>query len=168
MLGMRLPAVATPPLWWSAARAGLGRSLARAARLDTAADFVRANAHLSPFAFVEQGLRFLDCRFEVDHIERDRLPSSGPLVVVANHPLGALDALALIQFIGECRRDLKVLANDWLMQLEPLRPLLLPVPVLHRGSPLSALREARAALERGEVLLLFPAGEVSRLGLAGV
>ncbi|MCB1627020.1 MAG: lysophospholipid acyltransferase family protein [Xanthomonadales bacterium] len=165
---MRLPAVATPPLWWSAARAGLGRSLARAARLDTAADFVRANAHLSPFAFVEQGLRFLDCRFEVDHIERDRLPSSGPLVVVANHPLGALDALALIQFIGECRRDLKVLANDWLMQLEPLRPLLLPVPVLHRGSALAALREARAALERGEVLLLFPAGEVSRLGLAGV
>lgn len=168
MLGMRMPAVASPPAWWTAARAGLGRSLARAARLDTASDFVRAHAHLSPFAFVEQGLRFLDTRYEVDHIERDRLPTSGPLVVVANHPLGALDALALIQFIGDCRRDLKVLANDWLMQLEPLRPLLLPVPVLHGGSALRALRQAREALERGEVLLLFPAGEVSRLGLAGV
>ncbi len=161
-LGQRLPA------WLGSTRPKLARSILRFTGIDSVQDFLDRHGELPTFAFIDEALRHLDCRYQVDHIERERVPVDGPVVIVANHPLGALDALALIHFVGQVRRDLKVLANDWLLQLAPLAPLLLPVPVLGQGNGTTAWRGARAALGRGEALLVFPAGEVSRLGISGV
>jgi putative hemolysin len=53
--------------------------------------------------------------------------------------------------------------------LKPLSPLLLPVNVLgDKASAPRRMREAYRALEREEVLLVFPAGEVSRMGPKGI
>ena len=84
--------------------------------------------------------------------------STGRVVIVANHPLGALDALALMHLVGSVRRDVKVLANDVLMQIAPLAPLLLPLPVFGAASPLGGARAAYRALERDEALIVFPSG----------
>ena len=106
-LGRRLPA------WLGQSRPKLAKSILKVAGIDRVQTFLSDHAELPPFAFVDQALRFLDCRYQVDQLERERVPEQGPVVIVANHPLGALDALALIHFIGQVRRDLKVLANDW-------------------------------------------------------
>lgn len=120
------------------------------------------------FDFVERVLEYLKISYSVANTDRENIPVEGRVVIVANHPLGALDALALINLVGSVRRDVKVLANDVLMKLEPLAPLLLPLPVFGSGSPLGGAREAYRALARDEAVIVFPAGEVSRMRPQGV
>ena len=123
---------------------------------------------LSGFDFVEHVLEHFRISYSLANTDRENIPVDGRVVVVANHPLGALDALALIHLIGSVRRDVKVLANDVLMQFAPLASLLLPLPVFGSGSSLGGAREAYRALERDEALIVFPSGEVSRMHAIGV
>jgi putative hemolysin len=128
-------------------------------------------ASLSPltgFDFVEGALEQFRVSYSFANTDRENIPVDGRVVIVANHPLGAFDALALIHLVGSVRRDVKILANDVLMQLEPLSSLLLPLPVFGAGSALGGAREAYRALERDEALIVFPAGEVSRMRPTGV
>ena len=118
-------------------------------------------------AFVEHALEQLGVSCHVSLREREHIPAEGPLLVVANHPLGMLDALALLQLVGSVRRDVRILGNDWLRMLPQLESLLLPVDVFGKGAA-SRLRGIHRALERGEALVVFPAGEVSRMGPSGV
>ncbi len=76
-------------------------------------DFVDRSEGLDSIAFANAALQFLQARYLIDQIERERIPETGPVVIVANHPLGAIDALCLISAIGAVRRDLKIMANQW-------------------------------------------------------
>lgn len=121
------------------------------------------------FEFIEHALERFDLSYSVANTDRENIPVDGPVVIVANHPLGALDALSLLQLIGSVRRDVRILANDVLMHLKPLRSLLLPVNVFGGDdtSP-GGMREAYRALEEGQALIVFPSGEVSRMRPNGV
>lgn len=130
--------------------------------------FLAETAGLAGFAFVERAIELLQLRYSVANTDRENIPVEGRVVIVANHPLGALDALALIHLVGSVRRDVKVLANDLLMQFTQLKPLLLPLPVFGGGSAHGGARAAYRALENDEALIVFPAGEVSRMRAAGV
>lgn len=119
------------------------------------------------FAFVECVLDLLGTSFHVNPPDLENIPVDGPLLVVANHPLGMQDALALLQLIGSVRRDVRMLGNDWLAVIPPLKDLLLPVDVFGKGAA-SRLRGIYRALDNGQALIMFPAGEVSRLRPGGV
>lgn len=128
---------------------------------------LRGGESLRGFEFIDYFLGDLGIRMDVANTDVENIPSEGRVVIVANHPLGALDALTLLKLIGSVRRDVKILANDVLMQLEPVAPLFLPIPVFG-GSGVGAMREAYRALERDEAIIVFPAGEVSRMSPRGV
>lgn len=117
--------------------------------------------------FVRRALKAVRANYRVNPDGRENIPVDGPLVVVANHPLGIVDALALIDLVGSVRPDVKILGNDWLTLVEPLRPLLLPVDVFGKGAA-SKLRDIYRALDNGEAVVVFPAGEVSRLRADGL
>ena len=75
-----------------------------------------------------------------------RIPARGRLLVVANHPSGALDALALLHCVGRVRRDVRIVANDLLSLVEALDGLLLPVRILGgRPSEQSLARDRTGA-----------------------
>ena len=59
-------------------------------------------------------------RIDVSSCEESlkRIPERGRVIIVANHPVGALDRLAAIQIIGERRPDLRVLANTDLSSID--------------------------------------------------
>ena len=57
------------------------------------------------------------------------IPPSGPIVVVANHPLGAIDGLLLISLLSRVRSDIKLLGNSLLRYIPALRPYLFAVDV---------------------------------------
>ncbi|WP_257385944.1 lysophospholipid acyltransferase family protein [Tahibacter caeni] len=123
----------------------------------------------SGFEFIEQVLEGFDVSYSVANTDRENIPVDGPVVIVANHPLGALDALSLLQLVGSVRRDVRILANDVLMHLEPLHSLLLPINVFGGDtSKPSGMRGAYRALEDGQALIVFPSGEVSRMRPNGV
>lgn len=160
------------PRWFAGARAAwtrpLVQGLSRFARLDVANEFLQAHAHLKGFAFVDAVLDFLRVRYTVDQVERERIPRTGRLLIVANHPAGAHDALALLHLVASLREDVRILGNDWLRSIEALRPFLLPVSVFGGAPDAASLEAVHAALEAEQCVIVFPAGEVSRLGWRGV
>ncbi|MGY3040949.1 putative hemolysin [Rhodanobacter sp. TND4EL1] len=119
------------------------------------------------FDFVERVLDVLGTSYHLNLREREHIPLDGPLLVVANHPLGMQDALALLQLIGSVRPDVRILGNDWLATVPQLGKLLLPVDVFGKGGA-SRLRGIYRALDEAQALIVFPAGEVSRMRADGV
>jgi putative hemolysin len=93
-------------------------------------DFAEEYPYLQGIEFVEQVLEYFNFSYTVSDRERENIPPVGKVVIIANHPIGSLDGLALLKLIHEVRSDVKVVANDLLMSLEPLQSLLLPVRVL--------------------------------------
>ena len=96
----------------------------------------------------------------------DRIPLTGGLVFAANHPLVAMDGLALFQIISPIRPDVRVMGNALLNRIEYLKPYLIVVNTLegkHRSPYASGrgLMEAKHWVEQGGCLIMFPAGEVS-------
>lgn len=125
--------------------------------------------HVKGIDFVEQVLQYFNVSYTVQDTEKDNIPTTGRVVIFANHPIGTLDALVLIKLLTEVRPDLKVVANEVLMQLEPLHNMLLPVRNMQGGTPKQYLTKIHQHLTQHEgAVLIFPAGEVSRLRPTGV
>lgn len=118
--------------------------------------------------FVEQVLEYFNISYSVRDVEKERIPSQGKVIIIANHPIGSLDALALIKLVSEVRQDIKVVANHMLMSLEPLHELLLPVNNMHGGTPKENLLNIHHQLKGEGAVVIFPAGEVSRLRPQGI
>lgn len=131
-------------------------------------DFLTHGEAYRGFDFVEAVLEYFNFGYTVSNKDKANIPSSGRVIIVANHPLGALDALALISLIKEIRSDVKVLANDVLMQIEPLSGLLIPVDNLSGTAAKESIKKVYEALERDEALIVFPSGEVSRAHPTGI
>ncbi|MBH0055790.1 lysophospholipid acyltransferase family protein [Pseudoalteromonas sp. SWXJZ94C] len=130
--------------------------------------FGNAYPHLQGLEFVEQVLDELDFNTRYKPKQIEHIPSEGKLIIVANHPIGSLDALALIKVLSTVRPDLKVVANRMLMSVEPMRDLLLPVDNLSGMSKKIELNNIHQHLKNEGTLLIFPAGEVSRLSPTGI
>lgn len=160
------------PQWFSGRRAGLTRPLLRTlgrwSRFDEIGEFLARNGSTRDFEFVTAALGFLQADYRVDAQALASIPASGRLLIVANHPSGVRDALALLDAVGRVRRDVKIIANDLLSMLEPLAGLLLPVRVFGGRASAESLRAIDQALAAEQCVIVFPAGEVSRLGLRGV
>lgn len=131
-------------------------------------EFAEQYPHLKGIEFIEQVFEYLDFSYSVSNSDRENIPSSGKVVIIANHPIGSLDGLALLNMVYEVRSDVRIVANDLLMSLDPLAPCLLPVKVLTGVSGKNHIKHIHLSLEGGGAVILFPAGEVSRLGAKGI
>ncbi len=132
-------------------------------------NFIIKNRHLEGFEFNDAVLDYFDFSFQISNRDRERIPDQGRVIIVANHPIGSLDGLALLKLISEIRSDVKVVANTLLNQIDPLKNLFIAVDnlsnkALHRQS----LRSIQEALEQEKAVILFPTGEVSRIRPNGV
>lgn len=124
--------------------------------------------HLTGFDFIEAVLRYFDFHIRLREFERARIPEAGRVVIVANHPIGSLDGIALLNLMRHVRPDVKVVANELLMALKPLEHVLLPVDNMGGKTARQNLLDIREHLLNEGALIIFPAGEVSRLGAKGI
>ena len=108
--------------------------------------------------FARAIMQHLDVDVRLEHAER--IPTDGMPIIVANHPLGGPDGMALIGAVGEVRRDILFPVNDFLMHLAPLKQVFVPIDKVHgnRGTA----EGLEAAFAGQNVLLYFPAGLCSR------
>ena len=123
---------------------------------------------LEGLEFIECLLEHVDFSYSVVGREIENIPAEGRVVIVANHPLGMLDGVALLKLVSEVRKDVRIVANDILMQFKPLHSLLLPVVNLGSGYNKANVRAVHDALANDEAVIIFPSGEVSRAGPMGI
>lgn len=96
----------------------------------------------------------------------DRIPGDGPLIVVANHPLGGLEGMLLTRELLKYRSDTKVLANELLLRIPEFADLFIGLDVLGDDASrrnAKGIRTACRHLDAGGVLLIFPAGLVASI-----
>src|SRR3954468_9644066 len=66
-------------------------------------------------------LRLLNVEYDLAAEDAAKIPTSGPVVVVANHPFGAMDAVILGDILGSVRADARLLGNQWLAEIPEIR-----------------------------------------------
>jgi putative hemolysin len=133
--------------------------------------YARAAAGDRATAFFARALDELHVRGRIVLGDLTRVSTTGPLLVVANHPFGAIDGLLLLDLLAPLRPGVRLLANRMLAALPELRPHLVLVDVFggastRRGNAV-ALRQAIASLAGGGCLGVFPAGEVAHRVVEG-
>ena len=130
--------------------------------------FLEHNRQWNQFDFIDAVFDELAVDCHIRHGALRNIPARGRVVIVANHPLGGLDGLALLRLVGSIRRDVRVVANELLLNIDPLKGVFLPVDVFGNGTSKAHLEGIIDALANDEAVIIFPAGEVSRAGVHGI
>ena len=107
----------------------------------------------------------LGLRIDVSERELLHIPAAGPTVVVANHSFGLTDAVITANLLFRRRDDIRYLANQQILAVDGVRELCFPVdladtPAARRANARS-LRDSLHWLDRGGLLVVFPAGVVA-------
>jgi len=131
--------------------------------------FIEKNQHLRGFSFLDKVLEHFNFTYKVTAKSLNNIPAEGRLIIVANHPIGSLDGLALLKMVRSIRPDVRIVANELLTHVEALQSLFLPVEVISGKATYKTQYKAMlSVLENEEALIIFPAGEVSRIKPNGV
>jgi putative hemolysin len=117
--------------------------------------------------FIDAVLQELNITIDLKSEELAKFPKNKPFILVANHPLGALDGLILLKILLTVHPEAKIMANFLLCKIEPLKDYFIPVnPFESRKeikSSFSGIKSAISHVDQGMPLGIFPAGEVSTL-----
>lgn len=118
--------------------------------------------------FVDHVLESFNFSYSVNPKQLEHIPTSGRVVIVANHPLGGLDGIALLSMLSQVRRDICIVASDVLSQIENLSNYMVPVDNFGQQLSRRSFRAVCDALEAEKAVIIFPSGEVSRIRPNGV
>lgn len=96
----------------------------------------------------------------------DHLPKDGPVLLVANH-VSAIDALFIMASVNRPVRFImnESYYNKW--YIYPIAKLMEAIPVSNTASTrllIEGMRRAGEALDKGEVVCIFPEGQITRTG----
>ncbi|PWW03978.1 putative hemolysin [Hoeflea marina] len=89
----------------------------------------------------------------------------GPLVMVANHPFGIGDGIAILAMAESLGRPFRVMINNDLMKIPEMEPYALPISFDETREALAmnmaTRHEAVRLLKQGVTVVVFPAGGVA-------
>lgn len=95
----------------------------------------------------------------------DDVPTSGPLVMIANHPYGILDGLVMGHILSALRGEFRILAHQVFRGAPDLRQVVLPVDfsetVQGQRANIAMRGQAVDWVSAGGALGIFPGGTVS-------
>ena len=114
---------------------------------------------LPPQEFIRACFRQWQVSYSIEGLEG--LDPAGRYLFVSNHPFGGMDGMMLADKLIDRFGDVRVVVNDLLMYVEPLRPLWIPVNK-HGAQNAAYARKREEELFGERQILAFPAGLCSR------
>ena len=117
-------------------------------------------------AFWPATMKVMGIDLQTPQHQLDRIPTEGPVVLVANHPHGLVDGMILADLIGRRRLDYRILTRALLTGLdESAARYMIPVPFPHEPDAQEKMLRMRANamehLEQKGLIALFPSGTVA-------
>jgi len=117
--------------------------------------------HFKGVDFASASLKHMNVSYTVQGLKN--IDTSRRYIIASNHPLGGLDGIILLEIFGRIfNKDIKLVVNDLLMFLEPLKPAFVPVNKYGRQS-VEIANQIHDAYNSNYQILNFPAGLCSRL-----
>lgn len=168
-LTQKLPLPARPMGW-------LARPIIdRALKLDTLSrdyDIVTQLARageqaVEAFDFSLATIEHYGIRIEISEADLAKIPQTGPVLAVSNHPFGGIEGLILLNLLRQARPDVKLMANYLLGLIPEMRKHCVFVNPFGSSQAirenLRGMKDALAHLKGGHLMGVFPAGEVAAL-----
>lgn len=103
----------------------------------------------------------------------ENLPQHGPCIIIANHPTGLADGIAVFETIKDRRPDHIYLANaDALRVIPNCEDIIIPVEWVKSKRSVSKTRETlsktRAAFKERRCVVIFPSGKLADISWRGL
>ncbi|MFK8066992.1 MAG: hypothetical protein AB8D52_01975 [Gammaproteobacteria bacterium] len=115
--------------------------------------------------YIKSVLENLEIKYQIQ--AKTCIPKTDPLLIICNHPFGALEALILFDHVAQSRTDIRIMANLFLKRIHPLSNILFGVMPFkdNEAKKLNSkvMFEVFHWLNNGNTLICFPAGDVSHL-----
>ena len=119
--------------------------------------------------FCDDVLLGMGVNLKLSDEDRARIPKTGPVIVVANHPFGGVEGVVMMSIIHSVRPDMKAMGNYILQAIPEMREMFFPVNPF--GSAAAAKQNVKPLIDTvrwlkdGHILGVFPSGEVSSIDL---
>lgn len=157
----RAPKLSTGPLW-----PVLRPPLYGILNYEKAVRMADAIAPMGGRAALESIAQLLSVQLEVSGL--DRMPTDGPFLLLANHPTGITDGVAVYDAVKQRRPDMLFYANSDAMRVCPkFDEVLIPVEWVQakrtRERTRLTLKMTDEAFAQNRPLAIFPAGRLARL-----
>ncbi len=115
--------------------------------------------------FWSKAVRQMGIRIDTPADEIARIPATGAVVVVANHPHGLVDGMIMGELVSRVRGDFKILTRSLLTGIPEIEQFMIPVPFPHEENSRELGLQMRdltmSHLKAGGLVILFPAGKVA-------
>lgn len=116
-----------------------------------------------PEKFTDNFFTYLDSSYHIVDKELHNIPTTGGVIVICNHPTGTYDGMVMVNALLKVRSDVRFMVNSMIDRIEPIKPFFINVNPFNSRSTtnLRGMRECKEHLDKGGLLVLFPAGQIS-------
>jgi len=115
--------------------------------------------------FWQDALKRLKIRLNLKKEDGASIPEKGRLLIIANHPFGVIDGVALCAMVSEVRSDYRILTHRVLRQAPSVMDNILPIDFDEDEKALrnnlKTRKDAVTHLKDGGAVIIFPAGAIS-------
>jgi len=143
---------------------GLSSYLMRIMKIDNLNAVVREAGNLEGASFANHVLLKIGVKVQFETTDLLNIPAEGAFIVIANHPYGGIESLALLSTIAKVRPDAMYMGNFLLKEIPNLEKSIIavnPFENVQNSSSITGLKITLKALADGIPVAIFPAGEVS-------
>ena len=111
-------------------------------------------------------LEIMNIKVTDKSINNLKIPHSGPLLIISNHPFGIIDGLILCSLASKIRSDFKIITHETLKLIPELDKFILPIDFSGTNKKIlkkniQTTKEAKEHLANNGLLIIFPSGSVS-------
>lgn len=122
-------------------------------------NFLKKNGDLYGVDFCDAVIEEYEISYEV--ISEENIPREGGCIFVSNHPLGGMDAMAVVSAMRDIRTDIVFIVNDILLNLKNMEGMFIGVNKVGKNRK-ESLRKVDELFGTDKAIFVFPAGLVSR------